>query len=226
MNEVKRYMNAIERRLRMDGKTRQRIMRDLASDFHNRRDAGQTDAEIMAELGSPDQVAAEFNAAFGGGAWTPSPWRWLFLAGAILTGVVLLLTLWLLPLFNAVGDMGIIGGADGPTAIIVTSRSGSADPDTVIMTGGTLILTLLAGFLLLGWCRGGGKRAWLPVILCALPLVGAILWAAIILAEALWAGLSLAVVMQILASLFGGAVCLALIADAAVLVWSIRNLKQ
>ena len=61
---VKQYMNAIESALRVDWKTRVRIMNDLASDFQSRRDAGQTDAQIMAELGTPKAVAAEFNAAF------------------------------------------------------------------------------------------------------------------------------------------------------------------
>ncbi len=104
MNDVKRYMAAIERHLRMDRKTRARVMADLASDFQNRRDAGQTDAEIMAELGMPEQAAAEFNAAFAadapasGRAWgRPGRWRWLFLALAVLAllAAVLAWAVWL-----------------------------------------------------------------------------------------------------------------------------------
>ena len=62
---VKRYMNAIERRLNTDRKTRTRIMMELASDFQSRRENGQSDEAIMMERGSPAEVAAEFNAAFG-----------------------------------------------------------------------------------------------------------------------------------------------------------------
>ena len=54
---VKRYMNAIERRLRVDRKTKIRIMTELASDFQSRRESGQTDEAIMKELGTPEEVA-------------------------------------------------------------------------------------------------------------------------------------------------------------------------
>ena len=179
MNEVKRYMNAIERGLRMDAKTRARVMGDLASDFQNRRDAGQTDAEIMAELGTPQQAAAELNAAFAAEgaadkAWgRPSRWRWLFLAlsvPAALAGLAELLFWRYMPFFEGTsgGSLGIIGGADGPTAIFVTGAP-------VLGSMGLLALfaAALSGFLILGWCRADRRRLWLPIALCAVPLAAA-----------------------------------------------------
>ena len=44
---VKRYMNAIEHRLRVDRKTRVRIMTELASDFQSLRESGQSDESII-----------------------------------------------------------------------------------------------------------------------------------------------------------------------------------
>ncbi len=177
MNEVKRYMNAIERRLRMDRKTRMRVMADLASDFQNRRDAGQTDAEIMAELGMPEQAAAELNAAFATDApasdraWgRPSRWRWLFLALAVLALLVNFAVIWFwryMPFYESSpgGTLGIIGGADGPTAVFVTGAGTVGG-----LVGPWVFVAALCGFLLLGWCRADRRRLWLPILLCAVPL--------------------------------------------------------
>lgn len=165
---VKRYMNAIEGRLHTDRKTRARVMMELASDFQSRRESGQTDEAIMAELGTPEEVAAEFNAAFGApGAARVSPWRWAFaaIAAAILLWPLMkqcITRIWWAP---EAASIGIIGGADGPTAIFVAAPA----PDLA----GTLpwLLGAVAGFLLLGWCRRGtAARCRVPLALCALGL--------------------------------------------------------
>lgn len=182
---VKRYMNAIERRLHADRKTRVRMMTELAGDFQSRREAGQRDEEIMAELGTPEEVAAQFNEALGGaGARPVSRWRWAF---AVAAGLVLLwplaaqaiARLWWAP---EASSIGIIGGADGPTAIYVAAST----PDLTEFL--PWLLACLAGFLLLGWCRRGPvTRCRLPIALCALGL-------------ALWL-LRLAVLLGLLAGL-------------------------
>ena len=155
---VKQYMNAIERALRVDWKTRVRIMNDLGSDFQSRRDAGQTDEQIMAELGSPKAVAAEFNAAFAEehGPYQ-SPLRWVWLALAVLLPLAANWT-GLQP--AEASSIGIIGGADGPTAIFVTARFGWSD----VLPWAVGFLAL---FLLAGWCRKSRGRLWLPLLLCA-----------------------------------------------------------
>ena len=165
---VKRYMNAIERRLHADRKTRVRMMTELAGDFQSRREAGQRDEEIMAELGTPEEVAAQFNEALGGaGARPASRWRWTFVVLAVLVaaavlgpGLVTLLAT------RRAESIGIIGGADGPTAIYVAAST----PAFVEFL--PWLLACLAGFLLLGWCRRGpAARRRLPIALCALGLV-------------------------------------------------------
>ena len=163
---VKQYMNAIERALRVDWKTRVRIMNDLCSDFQSRRDAGQTDEQIMAELGSPKAVAAEFNAAFAEehGPYQ-SPLRWIWLALAVLLPLAANWT-GLQP--AEASSIGIIGGADGPTAIFVTARFVWSD----VLPWAVGFLAL---FLLAGWCRKSRGRLWLPLLLCAVVSV----WSAV-----------------------------------------------
>lgn len=221
MPPVKRYMTAIERRLHMDAKTKTRLMNDLSSDFQNRRDAGQTDEQIMAELGTPAQVAAEFNEAFAAehGPYK-SPWRWLVLALAAAVPAVLAAVLgpawpgsrW--PAGEAAG-IGIIGGADGPTAIYVTSGVNWSVLRSVL----PWTLGLLSAFLLMGWCRASRRRLWVPLLLCG----AAVLWQlaartlqiALLVSLGQGLGPALAGAVRDL-TLSGGLLC------AVVLVWTLR----
>lgn len=165
---VKRYMNAIERHLRVDRKTRVRIMTELASDFQSRRENGQSDEAIMQELGSPEEVAAEFNAALDDETIQPvSRWRWAFVALA----AVILLARFILPelflLQSHTSSIGVIGGADGPTAIFVSTEASSGLWEVL-----PWLLGCAAGFLAAGWCRrGSGKRYAVPFVVCLLGIV-------------------------------------------------------
>ena len=127
--KMKRYLNAIERRLNLPKDAKTRVMSDLQSSVSARREAGQTDEEIFAELGTPKLVAAELNEQMKEFAYQKSPWRWAALAGSILAGVMLAfsgvtgLLVYLLNLrVNETNSLGVIGGADGPTAIFVTTN--------------------------------------------------------------------------------------------------------
>lgn len=53
MNEkqLARYLRAVRRRLPLSGQMKDRVMDDLRSSINERREAGQTDAEIFAALG-------------------------------------------------------------------------------------------------------------------------------------------------------------------------------
>ena len=89
-----------------------------------------------------------------------SPWRVVCLAGAAVSGLWLILpriALWLMGesavfSFGEASSIGIIGGADGPTAIFVT-RSGP-DWDTVAAAA-MLILSIL---LYLRLRKGSAKQ--------------------------------------------------------------------
>ena len=129
--QMKRYMTAIERKLNLPRDVKVRVMTDLQSSVAARREAGQTDEEICAELGTPKAVAAELNEQMKEYACSKSKWRWAALAAAVIAGVMLIfegilgLLVWLLNLtMNHPSEIGIIGGADGPTAIFVTTSTG------------------------------------------------------------------------------------------------------
>ena len=89
-----------------------------------------------------------------------SPWRWVFLAGAVLSGGYLLLQSVLLSFGMLLGtfrwtpgesaSIGIIGGADGPTAIFVTTRTGF---DWALLLAAAVLALCIIAFLRLRNCR-------------------------------------------------------------------------
>lgn len=132
--KMKRYMNAIERRLNLPKEVRNRVMNDLASSIQSRRENGQTDEEIYAELGAPEQVAGELNEQMKEFAYEKSPWRWAALA-VVIFALLRMISRCIARLEAAyftwaIGQshsLGIIGGADGPTSIFLTAKWTTAD---------------------------------------------------------------------------------------------------
>lgn len=153
--KMKKYTNAIERKLNMPKDLRARVLNDFISSIQGRREAGQTDEEIFAELGSPKKVACELNEQMKDYTYVKSPWRWVCFA--IIIGCILSLVFGgtiglLVHLLNASvsSSVGIIGGADGSTAIFVTTSS-----DYIwYQTGITAIILIMAalGFYRLSRC--------------------------------------------------------------------------
>ena len=86
MNEkqLARYLRAVRRRLPLSGQMKDRVMDDLRSSINERREAGQTDAEIFAALGPAKQAAAELTAQLPGYAFRKSPLRFVCLGAALL----------------------------------------------------------------------------------------------------------------------------------------------
>ena len=156
--KMKRYVNAVERRLDLPGDIRARVMSDFSSSIQARRESGMTDAEIYAELGTPGQAAADLNEQMKDYTYRKSPWRFLFAAlaaygAAELLGSLAGFILYLFmadPLFHAgeASSIGIIGGADGPTAIFITTPSwtGYVLPVAALIIG-------IWGFMRLRKCR-------------------------------------------------------------------------
>lgn len=124
--KMKRYTSAVERRLNLPRELKARVMSDFVSSISARREAGMTDEDIFAELGSPRKTAQELNEQMKEFTYRKSPWRFVGLALALyalwrlLAAGISLGILWRLTHQNA-ASIGIIGGADGPTAIILTA---------------------------------------------------------------------------------------------------------
>ncbi len=88
--KMKNYVNAVERRLNLPREVKARVMSDFQSSIVARREAGQTDEEIYAELGTSAKAAANLNEQMKDYTYRKSPWRFLFLGIAAIGGVRLL----------------------------------------------------------------------------------------------------------------------------------------
>ena len=79
---VKRYVNAVERRLHLPLREKARVMSDISTSIAARHEAGESYEAIMADMGTPEAVARPFNQAFAG-QYKGSAWRFLWLALAL-----------------------------------------------------------------------------------------------------------------------------------------------
>lgn len=146
--KMKNYCNAVERRLNLPRDVKNRVMNDFISSIAARREAGESDEQIYAELGTPKEAAALLNEQMKEYAYRKSKWRWLALAAAVLgwlmlayNGVVGLLAHMLTAAINS-PSVGIVGGVDGPTAIFVTTR---------VSYEGVAVWMILGVMGLIGW---------------------------------------------------------------------------
>lgn len=142
MNEkqLARYLRAVRRRLSLSGQMKDRVMDDLRSSINERREAGQTDAEIFAALGPAKQAAQ-----LPGYAFRKSPLRFVCLGAAVLALLAGLLKT--VTNLRGFASVGVIGGADGPTEIFIAGPQ-IFDWADVIAAGIVLVLGLI-GYLLL-----------------------------------------------------------------------------
>lgn len=162
--KMKRYTDAIRRRLNLPREVKTRVMNDFLTTISVMQENGKTDGEIYAELGEPKKAAASLNEQMKEFAYQKSPWRFAFLAIAVVAAAKLAgdalpiaigyLLAWLPALFSPAesAGIGIIGGSDGPTAIFVTTAPWT---DGVIALAALLIGIL--GFLRLRKCLPGRK---------------------------------------------------------------------
>lgn len=145
--KIEKYLRLVRRRLNMPGTLKDRVIADLVSSVEARKENGQSEEEILAELGTPKQAAKELNAQMQEYTYQKSPWRWGCLGLAVFSALCIAykgLPGLLLMLFNKANNassLGIIGGADGPTAVFVTTNS------AVIPSIGIFFLLLTMGII-------------------------------------------------------------------------------
>jgi len=153
-NKMKNYLRAVRRRLNMPKELKDRVMTDFRSSLEARLEDGQRKETILAELGTPRQAAEELNRQMQEYTYQKSPWRWVCLVLAVFSGLCLVyhgyanLLLMLFNKANNAASVGIIGGADGPTAIFVTSTTNAPFPSAGIYV--LLLVMGVVGFIALG----------------------------------------------------------------------------
>ncbi len=174
--KIKKYVNALERNLKLPSKMKARINGDIGTEIHLKLEEGKTVDEVLAELGSPEEVAERFNEEFSDYRIRKSPVRFLFLflivlivLGAVQYGM----NLWQISRKMA-GIENLIGGADGPTSIFAAGTAvGNGSGAGYWLTSAGLILGCLAGYFLASCGKKGEKKQYL--IYAAISAAGLIL---------------------------------------------------
>ena len=162
--DKKKYLRSVSRRLNLPTDIKRRVMADFESDLESRLESGMDWEGVLAELGTPKKAAADLTEQMKEYAYRKSPWRYLFGIAAVVSGGWLiaygLLQQFGLPLHtlqwflspNEAASIGIIGGADGPTAIFVTGAL-STGPDWDLILMSIITLLCILAFLRLRRCK-------------------------------------------------------------------------
>lgn len=127
--KIKKYIRSLGRRLNLPKDLRRRLLSDLNTTISARLE-GEPWESIQESLGTPKAVASGYMKEMGEYAYRKSPWRfacaavaaygmWNLLENLLVQGVALGLSFAIHP--GGMAAMGVIGGADGPTAVFVTT---------------------------------------------------------------------------------------------------------
>lgn len=161
--QMKKYLSQVKRRLNLPREIRERLLSDLETSIAARAEQREDWETIRENLGSPSQVAAEYMEQMKEFAYRKSPWRFLPLAVAVLCGLRFLEN-WVLDLASKVvtdvlnigygtsSSVGIIGSADGPTAVFIT-RSPALKLWMVVL----IFVISLIGYFRLRKCKNSGN---------------------------------------------------------------------
>lgn len=147
---LRKYLRQILRKLNLPMTIKRRISTDLKTSMLAKQEAGMTDQEIIACMGTPKEVAAEFHEQMSECCYRKHPLRFVCLGLSILSFLAfvyeLLINQFLSSLLNKNSEaIGIIGGADGPTTVFITSITHKGlSPDTLVLL--TVMILGLVGY--------------------------------------------------------------------------------
>lgn len=169
--KIKSYVNAIERRLRLPLKMKQRLNMDLGTDIHARLESGKSVDEVIEELGTPEEVARRLNKEMEEYVLPKNKTSSaIFLVLLVLAAAYTIFVLW--ESIYLQKFISIIGGADGPTSIFIAGKMVS--PWQRIFFIGTVVLGLLSAFLMA--CYGSRAEQTVYKRCVILSASGLVLW--------------------------------------------------
>ena len=125
----KQYINRMMHHLHLPKEQRERVREDLSQDIRAALDNGETMEQIVARMGKPYHLATELEQNYlGEAAPMPKAKKFLRVASIIaIIGAAFSLVsngiqmLVIRAISSEAASIGIIGGADGPTSIFVTT---------------------------------------------------------------------------------------------------------
>ena len=149
--QVNKYLKTVQRKLKLPKEIRAKVISDLVTGICSREENGEDYGEILRSMGSAEEVAAGLNEEMSDMTYAKSKWRWLCLPVGLLSLAVILergISGLITHFANfSINSLGVIGGADGPTAIFVTSTPGT-DAGSLVIAGILLVMSVLGFYKL------------------------------------------------------------------------------
>lgn len=121
------YIHEVERLLPLPRQAKKEVLRDLEEAFASAAEHGETESQLIQRLGSPKEFVESLNEQLGFERLSGEIWKRKQIIAIVCAAILSLLCLGVYSAAKAMGmsrmieSLGVIGGADGPTAIFVTS---------------------------------------------------------------------------------------------------------
>ena len=143
-----RYIKQVKKQLMIPASKRKAVLRDLEEAFASAAEHGETEQQVISRLGTPEQFTAGIEEQLGVNRQKllktrTVVWTIIWLVVAVV-GFLVYLTIRQQQELN--GALGIIGGADGPTAIIV-SGPGIDVPLVMLMIAAAAVVLAVIGIV-------------------------------------------------------------------------------
>ena len=143
-----RYIKQVKKQLMIPASKRKAVLRDLEEAFASAAEHGETEQQVISRLGTPEQFATGIEEQLGVNRQKllktrTVVWTIIWLVVAVV-GFLVYLTIRQQQELN--GALGIIGGADGPTAIIV-SGPGIDVPLVMLMIAAAAVVLAVIGIV-------------------------------------------------------------------------------
>lgn len=137
------YIKRVKAALSVSRRSKQEIVRDLEEIFSSALEHGETEQEVIERLGMPREFARSMEEQLGIDAEARRKKQRvrmavLFIAAAVFFGTAAVIFSYITA--QAALPVGVIGGADGPTAIFVTAAPGLNLINLFLLLGGAFLL--------------------------------------------------------------------------------------
>ena len=141
-----KYIKQVKKRLAVPSSKRKTVLQDLEKTFASAAENGETEQQVIARLGTPEQFAAGIEEQFGIDRKKRLKTRTIIWTTICLVVAVIVFSVYLTKQQELNGALGIIGGADGPTAIIV-SGPGIDVPLVMLMIAAAAVVLAVIGIV-------------------------------------------------------------------------------
>jgi len=138
-----KYIHEVNKMLPLPSRAKKEICRDLEEIFESAAEHGESEAQVIQRLGSPEEFVRSLNEQIDFKKFSLEHQRKKHLLVIICIFIASMVCFGIYAVLNLIGitrqlehSLGIIGGADGPTAIFITPSSGVDFPFLLLLLGG------------------------------------------------------------------------------------------